>query len=413
MAESIRLTRRQVSGLAFVLAAATAPNLFTSLAWAAKAYDTGATDTEIKIGQPVPYSGPVSFYAAIGKTTLGYFRMLNEEQGGINGRKITVISLDDGYSPPKVVEVTRRMVEEDGVLAVFGISGSASSASVQRYLAAKQVPQLFGFSGVHLFGDPEKSPWSVGFMPSYDFEGGTYGTYIRNNVKDPKVAVLYQNDDFGKAMRAGLRKGLGDMASKIVKEESYETTDPTVDSQIVSLAETGANVLVLASIPKPTSQAIRKCAQLGWNPLKLIQSGTASITAVLTPAGLENSIGVTTGKFLKDFGDPTWTDDAGRKTYATFMDKYVRGVDPSDILAVLGYTVAQMMAQVLKQCGDELTRANVLKQACSIKGLHADMLLPGITLNTEPDNRFPIRQMRMARFDGKHWEVFGDLLTEQ
>ncbi|HVV95059.1 MAG TPA: ABC transporter substrate-binding protein [Hyphomicrobiales bacterium] len=412
MPKSIKLTRRQFSELALGLAAATAPGLLASRAWAAKAYDTGATDTEIKIGQPVPYSGPASFYAAIGKTTLAYFQMLNTEHGGINGRKVTVISLDDGYSPPKVVEVTRHMVEQDGVLAVFGISGSASSTSVQRYLAAKKVPQLFGFSGVHLFGDPKLSPWSVGFMPSYDFEGGTYGKYIRNNVKDPKVAVLYQNDDFGRAMLAGLRKGLGDMAPKIVKEASYEVTDPTVDSQVVSLAGTGANVLMLASIPKPTSQAIRKSAELGWNPLKIIQSGTASITAVLGPAGLDNSVGVTTGKFLKDFGDATWTDDAGMKTYAAFMKKYVGGVNPSDILAVLGYTVAQLMAQVLKQCGDELTRANVLKQACNVRGLHSDMLLPGITLNTEPDNRFPIRQMRMARFDGKHWELFGDLLTE-
>jgi ABC-type branched-subunit amino acid transport system substrate-binding protein len=413
--ETKKISRRTFSRVAggIAAAAATAPGaILTSTRAFAKTYDPGASDSEIKIGQPVPYSGPASFYAAIGKVNIAYFKMLNETQGGINGRKVTVISLDDGYSPPKVVEVTRRMVEVERVLAIFGISGTASSMSVQRYLAAKHIPQLFGFSGVSLFGDPKRSPWSVGFMPSYAFEGGTYGSFIRKNVKDPKVTLLYQNDDFGKAMIAGVRKGLGEMANRIVKEASYEVTDPTVDSQIVSLAGTGGNALVLAATPKATSQSIRKAYDIGWHPLRFLQTGTASITSVLKPAGLDKSKGVVAGKFLKDFSDPVWEKDAGVQRFGAFMKKYAPDLNPNDNLAVLGYTVAQAMAQVLKQCGDELTHANVLKQACNLNKVESDMLVPGITLNTTPSNRFPIRQLRTARFDGTRWQIFGDLLTE-
>ncbi len=404
-----KVTRRGFAGFASAIAAT---GLLVPRPVSAKTYDPGASDSEVKIGQPVPYSGPASSYAGIGKANLAYFKMLNEEKGGVNGRKINVISLDDGYSPPKVVEVTRKMVEEDKVLAIFGISGTASSASVQRYLASKKVPQLFGFSGVSLFGDPQKSPWSVGFMPSYDFEGSTYGKYIRTNVKDPKVALLYQNDDFGKAMLAGVRKGLGDKADTIVKQVSYEITDPTVDPQVITLADTGANVLVPIATPKATSQAIRKSADIGWKPLKIVQTGTASIVSVLTPAGLDKSVGVVAGKFLKDYSDPAWANDPGVRTYATFIKKYAPELDPNDNLVVLGYTVAQAMAQVIKQCGDELTRENVLKQACSLDKLNSDMLLPGITLNTSSDNRFPVRQLRTARFDGTKWQLFGELLTD-
>jgi ABC-type branched-subunit amino acid transport system substrate-binding protein len=409
-----KVTRRNLPGLVGGLAAATAfpAGVLLSTRAFAKTYDPGASDTEVKLGQPVPYSGPASFYAGIGKAVLAYFKMLNEEKGGINGRTITVVSLDDGYNPPKVVEVTRKMVEQDEVLAIFGISGTASSASVQRYLASKKVPQLFGFSGVSLFGDPQRSPWSVGFMPSYDFEGSTYGRFIHDTIKDPKVALLYQNDDFGKAMLAGVRKGLGDKADTIVKQVSYEVTDPTVDPQVITLADTGANVLVLIATPKATSQAIRKSADIGWNPLKIVQTGTASIVSVLTPAGLDKSVGVVAGKFLKDYSDPAWASDPGMVTYAAFMKKYAPDLDPNDNLVVLGYTVAQAMAQVVKQCGDELTRENVLKQACNLDKLNSDMLLPGITLSTSPDNRFPIRQLRTARFDGTKWQLFGELLTD-
>ena len=412
--DTTKPTRRDLSRLVGGLAAAAAApgTMLTSKRASAKAYDSGASDGEVKIGQPVPYSGPASFYTGIGRVNLAYFKMLNEEKGGINGRKVTVVSLDDGYSPPKVVEVTRQMVEEDHVLAIFGISGTASSASVQRYLASKKIPQLFGFSGVSLFGDPQRSPWSVGFMPSYDFEGSTYGKFIRSSVKDPKVALLYQNDDFGRAMIAGVRKGLGDKADAIVKEVSYEVTDPTVDSQVATLSDTGANVLVLVATPKATSQAIRRSADIGWLPLKILQTGTASIASVLKPAGLDKCVGVVAGKFLKDYSDPIWADDPGMQSYSAFMQKHASGLDPNDNIVVLGYTVAQTMAQVIKQCGDELTHANMLKQACSLDSLNSDMLLPGISLSTTPDNRFPIRQLRTARFDGTKWQLFGDLLTD-
>ena len=412
--ETNRISRRKFSRAAggLAIAAAAPAALLSSRRAFAKTYDPGASDTEIKIGQPVPYSGPASFYAGIGKANVAYFKMLNETQGGINGRKVTLVSLDDGYSPPKTVEVTRKMVEEERVLAIYGLSGTASGLSVQRYLAAKKIPQLFGFSGVSIWGDVKQSPWTVGFMPTYAFEGGTYGRYIRANVKDPKVAILYQNDDFGKAMLAGVRNGLGNMANRIVKEASYEVTDPTVDSQIVSLAGTGANALVLAATPKATSQSIRKAADIGWHPERFLQTGTASITSVLKPAGLDKSTGVIAGKFLKDYSDPDWANDAGRNRYGDFVKKYLPDLDPNDNLVVLGYAVAQAMAQVLKQCGDELTHANVLKQACNLSKVESDMFLPGITLNTTPSNRFPIRQLRTARFDGTKWRVFGDLLTE-
>lgn len=378
----------------------------------AKKYDIGATDKEVKLGQPCPYSGPASFFASIGKINLSYFRMLNEEQGGINGRKINLVSLDDGYSPPKTVEVTRKMVEEDGVLAIYGISGSATSVAVQRYLASKKVPQLFGFSGIPLFGDPKKSPWSVGFLPSYDFEGKACGKFIRANVKDPKVVMMYQNDDFGKSMLAAVKAGLGDAAKSVVKETSYEVTDPTVDAQIIALQATGANVFMIIGTPKHTSQAIRKSADLGWNPLKLILSGTASIPSVLKPAGLDKSIGTVAGKILKDYSDPIWADDAGMKRYGAFMKKYGADLDPNDNLVALGYTVAQTMAHVIKQCGDELTRENVLNQACNLKKLVPDLMIPGVELSTTQQNRFPIHQMRMARFDGQYWKLVGDMINE-
>jgi branched-chain amino acid transport system substrate-binding protein len=379
---------------------------------AQKRYDPGASDTEIKIGQTMPYSGPASAFGAFGKAQEAYLRMVNDA-GGINGRRITFLSRDDGYSPPKTVEATRRLVESDEVLFTFGSAGTATNLAVRSYLNGKRVPQLFVGSGATQWGDPKNYPWTMGWAPSYSTEGQIYAKYILANVPSPKIAVLYQNDDFGKDLLAGLRAGLGEQASKlIVREASYEVTDPTVDSQIISLQDSGANVFLNASTPKVTAQAIRKASDMGWKPTQFVAFVSSSIGSVLTPAGLEKATGVLSIQFLKDYSDPRWANDPGMLEYVAFLKKYMPDGDPKDFLIAYGYAMAQTTVQVLKQCGDDLSRANVMRQAAALNDFTPPMLLPGIRIRTSPTNFFPIRQAQLSKFDGKSWQLIGKVLGD-
>jgi branched-chain amino acid transport system substrate-binding protein len=381
-------------------------------AQAQKRYDPGATDTEIKIGQTIPYSGPASAFGAFGKVQEAYFRMLNDA-GGINGRRVTLLSRDDGYAPPKTVEMTRRLIESDKVLFTFGSAGTSTNLAVRGYLNGKQVPQLFVGSGATQWGEPKNFPWTMGWAPSYSTEAQIYAKYILANVPSPKIAVLYQNDDFGKDLVAGLKAGLGEQASKlIVREVSYEVTDPSVDSQIVELQGSGANVFLNASTPKFAAQAIRKANDIGWKPTQFVAFISSSIGSVLTPAGLDKSTGVVSIQFLKDYSDPRWADDAGMKEYVAFLKKYMPDGDPKDFLIAYGYAMVQTTAQVLKQCGDDLTRANVMRQAASLKDFTTPTMLPGIRINTSASNFFPIRQAQLSKFDGKSWQLFGQVLGD-
>jgi branched-chain amino acid transport system substrate-binding protein len=383
--------------------------LVAGLAHAEKKYGPGVTDTEIKIGQTMPYSGPGSTYGTIGKAESAYFKMLND-QGGINGRKINLISLDDGYSPPKTVEQTRRLVEEEEVLLLFQSLGSAHNTAIQKYLNAKQVPQLFVATGSTKWGDPEHFPWTMGWQPPYQHESHIYAKYLLKNKPDAKIAILYQNDDFGKDYLKGFKDGLGDKASKmIVAEVSYEPTDPTVDSQIVSLQASGADVFFEAAIPKFAAQSIRKVFDIGWKPLYMLTNVSSSIATVLQPAGLEKSIGVVSSAYIKDPTDPAWKDDKAVRDYVALMKKYHPDGNPDDFANLYGYAAAQTMAQVLKQCGDDLSRENVMRQAANLKNLEVAGLLPGIRINTSATDFFPIEQLQLIRFDGKRWVRFGEL----
>ncbi|HEY3677402.1 MAG TPA: ABC transporter substrate-binding protein, partial [Bradyrhizobium sp.] len=377
-----------------LLAAATAFTvLATQGAFAQKKYDTGATDTEIKIGNVEAYSGPASAYGIIGKTEEAYFKMINDE-GGINGRKINWISYDDGYSPPKTVEQIRKLIESDEVLFVFNALGTPTQTAVQKYQNTKKVPQLFLATGASKWNDPKDFPWTMGYQPSYRVEGRIFAKYILKTKPDAKVAVFYQNDDFGKDYVAGLKDVFGANASRIiVAEESYETTEPSVDSHIVKLKGTGADVLVNISTPKFAAQTIKKLAELQWKPMHLMTDVSISIGAVMKPAGLEASEGVLSAGYLKDASDPQWKDDAGMKKFMTFANKYMPGADISDANLVYGFSVAQTMVQVLKQCGDDLTRANIMKQAASLKDFAPDTLLPGIKVNTGLTDFAPIEQL--------------------
>jgi branched-chain amino acid transport system substrate-binding protein len=383
----------------------------SGLALAEKKYDLGASDVEIKIGQTMPYSGSGSAYATIGKTELAYFKMINEH-GGINGRKISLISLDDGYSPPRTVEQIRRLVEEDEVLFTFQNLGTAHNTAVHKYLNAKKVPQLFVSTGATKWGDPQHFPWTMGWLPPYQHESRMYAKYLLQNKPDAKIGILYQNDDFGKDYLKGFKDGLGERASKmIVAEISYEATDPTIDSQIVSLQASGADVFFDVSIPKFAAQAIRKVYDTGWKPLHLVTNVSSSLATVLQPAGLEKSVGIVSSVYLKDPTDPTWKDDKGIKDYFAFMRKYYPDGNPDDILNVYGYGAAQTLVQVLKQCGDDLTRENVMRQAANLKDLEVPALLPGIRINTSPTDFYPIKQIQLMRFDGKTWVRFGELMS--
>ena len=386
--------------------------LATPQAYAQKKYDPGATDTEIKIGQTLPFSGPASAYASIGKTQAAYFNMINE-QGGVNGRKINLIQYDDSYSPPKAVEQVRKLVESDEVLLMFQMIGTPSNAAVQKYLNTKKVPQLFAATGASRFTDPKNYPWTLGFNPSYFVEGRIYGQYILKQYPNAKVGVLYQNDDLGRDYLNGLKSGLGDKAATmIVAEASYEVSDPTVDSQILKLKAAGIDVLFDASTPKFAAQTIKKTAELGWKPVHILDINATSVGAVMQPAGLEASKGVISVNYGKDPLDPTWKDDAGMKHYLDFMAKYYPEGDKNLLFNTYGYSTAQLMVHVLKQCGDDLTRENVLKQATNLKDVQLDLALPGIVGNTTPNDYRVNRQLQMMRFNGERWEMFGPILED-
>jgi len=376
-------------------------------AQAQKAYGPGASDTEIKIGQTMPYSGPASAYGSQGKTTLAYFKMVNAK-GGINGRKVNLISLDDGYSPPKTIEQTRKMVEQDEVLAIMNPLGTPTNSATHKYLNQKKVPQLLISSGASKWNDPKNNPWTTPFFPPYIEEGMIYGKHIVKNFPNAKIAVISQNDDSGRDYVKGFKAGLGSKVSQISKEVTYEVTDPTVDSQIIDLKASGADTLFLMATPKFGAQVIRKVAELGWKPNFYVVSVSSSQGAVLEPAGLQNSVGLVTAMALKLAGDPSWDNDPGMKEFLAFMKQWAPEGNPVDSSVVLGYVSGQMIELILKNCGDNLTRENVLKQATNIKNQSFGLLLPGVTVNVTPDDYSTFSTFRTARFDGKRWAIFGE-----
>ena len=379
-------------------------------AQAQKKYDPGASDTEIKIGNIMPYSGPASAYGTIGKAQAAYFNKINAE-GGVNGRKINFISYDDAFSPPKAVEQARKLVESDEVLLIFQALGTQSNSATQKYMNAKKVPQLFVATGATKWGDPQNFPWTMGWQPNYQSEGRIYAAYILKNYPNGKIAALWQNDDAGKDQMKGLRDGLGDNAGMIISDKSYEVSDPTIDSQIVALKDSGADIMMTWAAPKGAAQAIRKVAELGWKPVYFIGNVSTSVAAVLKPAGLDNSKGIISTAYLKDPTDPLWKDDPGIKTWLAFMDKYFPDGDKTNINNVYGYASAQTMVQVLKQCGDNLTRENVMRQAANLKDVELEMLMPGIKVNTSPKDYFPLEELQMRRFSGERWESFGPIMS--
>jgi len=379
---------------------------------AQKKYDTGASDTEIKIGQTVPFSGPASAYAGIGKTQAAYFKMINE-QGGINGRKLNLIQYDDAYSPPKAVEQVRKLVESDEVLFTFQIIGTPSNAAVQKYLNAKKVPQLLAATGASKFTDPKNFPWTMGFNPNYQSEGRIYGQYILKNHPNAKIGILYQNDDLGRDYITGLKEALGGKAATmIVAEASYELTDPTIDSQIVRLKAAGADLLYDASTPKFAAQAIKKAADLGWKPVHILDINASPISATLKPAGLDISKDIISTAYGKDPGDPQWKDDAGMKAYFAFMDKYYPEGDKQNTVNIYGYSTAELLVYILQQCGDDLTRENIMKQATSLKNVTGGLALPGMVTNTSPTDYRINKQMQMMKFNGERWELFGPIIED-
>ena len=393
-----------VVGLAALLAAAQASA-------ADKKYGPGVTDTEIKLGQTMPYSGPASAYGTQGKTEAAYIKMINE-QGGVNGRKIDLISLDDGYSPPKTLEQTRKLVEEENVLADFNALGTPTNSAIQKYLAAKKVPHLLVSTGASKWNDPAHFPLTTPFYPSYAMEAQILAKYLLKSKPDAKIAVLYQNDDFGKDYVRGFKEGLGDKAaSMIVKEVTYETTDPTIDSQIVTLQASGADTFFDVTIPKFAAQAIRKTYDIGWKPLHLLASVASSIGATLQPAGLDKSVGLITAVAWKTPGDPTWNDDKAMQDYLAFLKKWYPEANPADAGNAVGYTAAQIMVMILQHCGSDLTRENLMKQATNLKDVELPLLLPGIKVSYSPTNYAGFHQLRTQRFDGKRWVLFGDVIS--
>jgi branched-chain amino acid transport system substrate-binding protein len=385
--------------------------LASTTASAQKQYDTGATDTEIKIGNIMPYSGPASAYGVIGKTEQAYFNKINAE-GGINGRKINFVSYDDGYSPPKTVEQARKLVESDEVLFIFNSLGTPPNSAIQKYMNSKKVPQLFVATGATKWNDPKEFPWTMGWQPNYQSESRIYAKYILKNMPNAKIAILYQNDDYGKDYVKGLKDGLGaKAASMIVAEESYETTQPTIDSSIVKLKSTNADVFFNVTTPKFAAQAIKKMAEIEWKPLHFLNNVSSSIGAVMKPAGFENSQGIISSTYLKDASDPQWKDDAGMKAFDEFLAKYFPEGNRIDLNLMYGYTVAQGLVYVLKNCGDDLTRENIMRQAANIKGLELGGLLPGIKVNTSASNFAPISQLQLEKFKGESWDRFGEAIS--
>jgi branched-chain amino acid transport system substrate-binding protein len=385
--------------------------LATSAAWAQKAYGPGASDTEIKLGQSTPLSGPASaFGAGAGRAVVGYFEMLNA-QGGINGRKIVFTQLDNAYSAPKAVEQSRKLVEDIGILAEVGTIGTVPNVAIQKYLNAKQVPQLFITAGGRRFNDPKTFRWTVPLYPDFETEGRVVAKYILKNKPDAKIGVFYQNDDFGKDYVRGLRAGLGTKAGQIIAEASYELADPTIDSQIVQLKAAGVDTLIEQSAAKATAQSIRKVHELNWNPLHIIGGSTASVETVLKPAGLEASKGLVTTQFLKQPGDPAWADDEEVKAYKDLLKTYASSANPDDYSVLVAYMNVNALTLVLRKCGDRLTRENLIRQATSLHGERLAMMLPGITVSTTPDDYTPFRALRIATFDGASWKLTGDPLT--
>ncbi|MCP3385920.1 ABC transporter substrate-binding protein [Bradyrhizobium sp. CCGUVB4N] len=383
----------------------------TSTASAQKKYDTGATDTEIKIGNIMPYSGPASAYGIIGRTEAAYFKKINDE-GGINGRKINYVSYDDAYSPPKTVEQARKLVESDEVLFIFNSLGTPSNSAIHKYMNTKKVPQLFVATGATKWNDPQNFPWTMGWQPNYQSETQIYAKWLLKNKPDAKIAVLYQNDDYGKDYLKGLKDGLGaKAASMILMEESYETSEPTIDSHIVKLRSTGADVFMNITTPKFAAQAIKKVAEIGWKPLHFLNNVSASVGSVMKPAGYENGQDIISADYLKDVSDPEWNNDPGMKEFLAFMGKYFPEGDKLDKGTIVGFAVAQTLVQVLKQCGDDLTRENIMKQAASLKDFRTEALLPGIKINTGPNDFAPISQLQLEKFKGEKWELFGDVIS--
>ena len=400
------MKRRLIPIVALLAAALAAP-----AALAQKKYDSGASDTEIKIGNTNPYSGPASAYGTIGKTITAYFKMLNDN-GGINGRKLNFITYDDGYSPPKTVEMTRKLVEQDEVLFLFQTLGTPPNSAIHKYVNAKKMPHLFVATGATKWDDPKRYPWTMGWQPNYQTEGKIYAAHILKTKPNAKIGVLYQNDDYGKDVLKGLKDGLGAKGQKlIIKEVSYEVSDPTVDSQIIQLQGSGADVFVNITTPKFAAQAVRKVYDIGWKPVHYLNNVGASVGSVLKPAGLEKSVGVITTQYLKDYTDKQWANDPAMKKFEEFMKKYYPDGNLNDASNVYGYTAARTLEHVLRQAGDNLTRANIMKQAASIKGLALDTLLPGIKINTSATDFAPIESVQLARFNGTQYELFGEVLS--
>ncbi|WP_441243168.1 ABC transporter substrate-binding protein [Tardiphaga sp. 768_D3_N2_1] len=398
------LSAASLAALALLAASATG-------ALAQKKYDTGASDTEIKIGNIMPYSGPASAYGVIGKTEEAYFKKINAA-GGINGRKINFISYDDAYSPPKTVEQARKLVESDEVLLVFNSLGTPPNSAIQKYMNNKKVPQLFVATGATKWNDPKDFPWTMGWQPNYQSETQIYAKYLLKEKPGARIAVLYQNDDYGKDYLKGLKDGLGaKAASMIVVEESYETSEPTIDNHIVKLKSLNADVFVNITTPKFAAQAIKKAAEIGWKPMHFLNNVSNSIGSVMKPAGFENSQDIISAAYLKDVADAQWNNDPGMKEFLAFLDKDFPEGNKLDGLIVTGYGVAQTLVEVLKKCGDNLTRENVMKQAASLKDFRTEVLLPGIKINTSSTDFAPISQLQLMRFKGDKWELFGEVIS--
>jgi len=393
------------------VAGASAAALLTgrSVAFAQKKYDEGASDTEIKIGHTNPYSGPASAYGVIGKTIQAYWKSVNEA-GGINGRKVNFITYDDGYSPPKTVELIRQLVEQDRVLCTFNTLGTPTNTAIHKYMNQKKVPMLFVATGASKWGDPKHFPWTMGFQPDYHTEGVIYAKHILANVKDAKIAVLMQNDDYGKDYWEGFKEGLGKDAGRVVKHVSYEVTDPTVDSQVIQLKDTGANVFFNIATPKFAAQAMRKAGDIGWKPVIYLNNVSSSVASTMKPAGFDNVQGVMTAQYLMDPTDKQWDGNDEMKAWVEWMKKYNAGASLQDASNVFAYSVSTLMHETLKKCGDNLTRENVMRQAANFQKFRLRMLLPGITVSTSPTDFYPIQAVQLSRFKGETWELFGDIM---
>jgi branched-chain amino acid transport system substrate-binding protein len=403
---AVRFQFAALSAVVILCSAVSTPGL------AQKSYDPGASDTEIRIGNIMPYSGPASAYGVIGKTEEAYFNKINAE-GGINGRKIKFISYDDAYSPPKTVEQARKLVESDEVLFIFNSLGTSTNSAIRKYMNEKKVPQLFVASGASKWNDPKQFPWTMGWQPSYASEARIYANYLMQEKPGAKIGVLFQNDDFGKDYLKGLKEGLGAKASMIVIEDSYETSEPAIDEHVVKIKASGADVFVSITTPKFAAQAIKKAAEINWRPMHIVSNVSASVGGVMEPAGFEVAQGILSATYAKDGSDPQWDNDPGMKNFYAFLEKHYPKANKLDGAVVFGYGAAQTLVKVLQMCGDNLTRANVMKQAASMKDVELDTLLPGIRINTSADNFAPIEKLQMMRFKGRKWELFGSIISSE